>query len=105
MGQIFTYICCPYCSHSILLNKFKRATFPISPLEFFILHKREQKHDPGYAFGEGKGHRGFFRIEGSQKTIQQLLSGDPQEREIAHKIIARVKTICQTYATLREGTI
>lgn len=100
-AHIFVYVSCPYCASSILLKEFRRTKFDINPLEFHIIHKREQKSGRGYSFGKGKGKRGFFLIEGSQKTIQDLLSGTEEEREIAQKIIARVKKICEAYQKLK----
>lgn len=97
MSHEFTYVSCPYCSHQIELSKFKRATFPIDPLDFYILTVREQRSGEGFRKGRGKGHRGFFPVEGSEKTIVELAKGSPQDREIAKAIIDRIMLIYKAY--------
>ena len=96
---VFSYVSCPYCSHSILLNKFLKTSFPIDPLDFFIMNSREQRSDPGWKKGsaKGSGQVGFFHVEGSEKTILDLARGTPEEKRIAQKIANRIKTIYESY--------
>lgn len=67
------------------------AEFNISPLEFHILTQREQKS------GLGESKPGFYTIPGSQKSILDLVNGSPQEKEVAQKILERLKIIYDAY--------
>lgn len=92
------YIRCPYCSRSIVESKFKKTSFNISPLEFPLVHIREQRSGIGFKKSEGKKkNAGFFLVKGSGKTILDLVNGTREEREVANKIIRRIKTIYEAY--------
>jgi len=96
---IFSYISCPYCSHSLVLEKFQKTKFPIDPLDFFIMNDREQRSDVGWTKGnaKGSGQVGFFHVEGSEKTIVELSHGTREEKRIAEKIANRIKLIYESY--------
>jgi len=93
----FTFVSCPYCSHALILGRFKKAAFPIDPLDFLILTRRAQKSEAGWPRGKGKGHRGFFKVEGSGKTILNLMDGNKEEAKIAVQIATRVQKIYDSY--------
>ncbi len=93
----FTFVSCPYCSHALILGRFKKAAFPIDPLDFLILTRRAQKSEAGWPRGKGKGHRGFFNIPGEGKTIKELSEGSEEERQIASAIARRVERIYSSY--------
>ena len=99
----FTFVSCPYCSHALILGRFKKAAFPIDPLDFLILTRRTQKSEPGWKRGKGKGHRGFFNVPGAGKTIKELSEGSEEEKEIAQAIAHRIETIYKSYK--KEGVI
>lgn len=93
----FVFIACPYCSHSLVLERFKKTAFPISPVEFLIYSKRAQKSEKGFHRGDGRGHRGFFKVENSGKTIIGLMNGSAEEKLIVERIAERVKAIYNSY--------
>jgi hypothetical protein len=93
----FIFIGCPYCSHALILGRFKKAAFPIDPLDFLILTRRAQKSEGGWPRGKGKGHRGFFNIPGEGKTIRELWNGSSEEKEIASAIARRIERIYNSY--------
>ena len=84
----FTYVACAYCGHSVVLSKFNRTQFNISPLDFFLLTKRTQSS------------RGFFGVPGSGKNIIDLMNGSEEEKEIGRAIIGRIKTIYEAYQSV-----
>lgn len=92
----FRYVACPYCANTLLLQRFLKSEFPINPLDFFLVTDRQQKSDYGRKKGD-KGTVGFFRIPGSERTIIQLSHGNLEERQIAQKIVSRVKQIHDAY--------
>jgi DNA-directed RNA polymerase subunit RPC12/RpoP len=93
----YVFIACPYCSHAIIEKRFKKTSFSIPPLEYQIYTKREQRSEKGFSRGKGSGHRGFYMMEGSGKTILQLMDGTKEEQQIAIRITDRIKTIYNEY--------
>lgn len=91
------YVACPYCANTLLLNRFLKTKFPIDPLDFFLVSDRQQKSDFGRKKGDAAGKVGFFRIPGSERTIVQLAHGNLEERQIAQKIVSRIKQIHDSY--------
>lgn len=96
----YGFVSCPYCSHSLVEAKFKRAKFDIAPLEYKIYTQREQRSQKGFPRGQGKGHRGFYMIEGSGKNILQLMDGSKEEAKIAVAIVDRIKKIYEAYESV-----
>ena len=99
----YAYISCPYCGRSIVKERFKKARFPIDPAVYRIYSVREQKSEKGFSRGKGANHRGFFMVEGSGKTILDLMNGTEEQQKIAVQIADRIKIIYDSYR--KEGLV
>lgn len=78
------------CSKTVALNKFSAKPFEIEPSEFRVLQVREQ-------VGGRKG-QGFFNIPEEGKNIIELWnSADPEEKEVAEVLKARLLEVVRSY--------
>jgi len=94
------FVNCPLCSHSRVLTgkaAWKPEAFKIDPAEFHVYTVREQRG--------GKGHGGFFTVEGSQKTISELyFSDDGFEKEVAEALKERLLRVVKAWAEAKVLT-